>query len=52
MTTCEICNTPMSFQYDVTERETRFVLWECECGHKHLERRPTTEKKLVGSTNK
>lgn len=50
--TCENCKAPMNFVYDVSERETQFVLWECECGHKLLERRPGAalgEPKLVGS---
>lgn len=37
---CEICVSEMGFEYDVTERDTRFVLWSCECGYKYLERRP------------
>lgn len=37
---CVSCKKPMIFQYDVVERDTLFVLWECECGHKELERRP------------
>jgi len=38
--TCELCSSAMDLLYDVVERETLFVLWECECGHKLLERRP------------
>ena len=38
--TCESCSNSMNLMYDVVERETQFVLWECECGHKYLERRP------------
>ena len=37
---CKGCRKPMSFVYDVHERETVFVLWECACGHKELERKP------------
>lgn len=37
---CRSCKKPMSFVYDVLERETVFVLWECACGHKELERKP------------
>src|SRR5687767_8915748 len=37
---CKGCKKPMSFVYDVHERETVFVLWECTCGHKELERKP------------
>jgi hypothetical protein len=29
----------MLFQYDVEERNVLFVLWDCNCGHKLLERR-------------
>ncbi len=50
--TCESCNNDsMSFVYDVSERETKFLLWECECGHKFLERRPgeAALPALVGS---
>lgn len=38
--TCEKCGKEMIFQYDVEERNVLFVLWDCECGHKYLERRP------------
>lgn len=38
--TCKGCKKPMTFVYDVLERETVFVLWECACGHKELERKP------------
>jgi hypothetical protein len=37
---CKGCKKTMSFVYDVLERETVFVLWECACGHKELERKP------------
>ena len=37
---CESCSSPMNFLYEVSERETVFLLWECECGHKLLERKP------------
>jgi len=37
---CEICVQTMGYEYEVTERDTQFVLWACECGHKYLERRP------------
>ncbi|MGE0711404.1 MAG: hypothetical protein AB7N76_30230 [Planctomycetota bacterium] len=46
---CESCSAEMIYQYDVVERETMFVLWDCECGHKLLERRPLKEKALVGA---
>lgn len=44
---CELCSTEMNFLYDVVERETLFVLWECECSHKLLERRPA-DRALTG----
>lgn len=37
---CKGCKRPMAFVYDVHERETVFVLWECACGYKELERKP------------
>lgn len=37
---CKGCKKPMAFVYDVVERETVFVLWECVCGYKELERKP------------
>ena len=37
---CEKCGSEMAFQYDVEERNVLFVLWDCSCGHKLLERRP------------
>lgn len=46
---CESCTSPMNFLYDVSERETNFVLWECdECSHRHLERQPL-EKIAAGA---
>ncbi|MCO5165779.1 MAG: hypothetical protein M9894_05350 [Planctomycetes bacterium] len=41
--TCKACKKPMDFVYDVVERETAFVLWECTCGHKELERKPADQ---------
>ena len=38
--TCEKCGKEMMFQYDVEERNVLFVLWDCDCGQKFLERRP------------
>ncbi|MBX3471630.1 MAG: hypothetical protein KF878_32650 [Planctomycetes bacterium] len=40
---CKACKKPMGFVYDVVERETAFVLWECPCGHKELERKPASQ---------
>lgn len=40
---CEVCPDTMSYLYDVTERDTQFVHWECACGHRYLERRPGKE---------
>ncbi len=40
---CKGCKKPMSFVYDVLERETVFVLWECACGYKELERKPAAQ---------
>ncbi len=37
---CEKCGTEMNLQYDVEERNVLFVLWDCDCGYKLLERRP------------
>ncbi len=42
--TCENCSAEMSRLYDVVERETMFVLWECACAHKVLERVPLDAK--------
>ncbi len=36
---CEKCGNEMIFQYDVEERNVLFLLWDCNCGHKVLERR-------------
>ena len=36
---CESCSRPMHLQYEVEERKVRFVLWNCDCGYKFLERR-------------
>jgi hypothetical protein len=47
--TCEKCGKEMIFQYDVEERNVLFVLWDCECGHKFLERRPQVGKALVAA---
>jgi hypothetical protein len=30
----------MKFLYDVAERDTQFLLWECECGERLLQRSP------------
>lgn len=37
---CEKCQRSMHLVHEVVERETVFVLWDCGCGHKLLERRP------------
>ena len=37
--TCEKCKCEMLYNYEVEERNVLFVLWDCECGHKLLERR-------------
>lgn len=37
---CEKCQRAMHLVHDVVERDTVFVLWDCGCGHKLLERRP------------
>ncbi|MEZ6185551.1 MAG: hypothetical protein R3F62_11145 [Planctomycetota bacterium] len=38
---CEKCDKAMIQLYDVVERETRFVRWECnECSYELLERQP------------
>lgn len=42
-TTCELCAKPMTLHYEVVERDTRFALWECNCGHKALERKPAVK---------
>jgi hypothetical protein len=47
---CEKCGGEMTFQYDVEERSILFVLWDCSCGHKLLERRPQ-QKAGTGATS-
>jgi hypothetical protein len=37
---CEKCHRPMVLVHDAVERETRFSLYECQCGNKLLDRRP------------
>lgn len=37
--------------YEVVERETRFVLWECGCGFKELERKPIRAAVPAASTS-
>jgi len=46
--TCEKCGSEMLLQYDVEERNVLFVLWDCSCGHKLLERRP--QEKAIASS--
>jgi hypothetical protein len=36
---CEKCGSTMIFDYQVEERKVLFKLWNCECGHRHLERK-------------
>ena len=48
---CEKCGNEMLFQYDVEERNVLFVLWDCSCGHKLLERRPQTKAGVAPSSN-
>jgi hypothetical protein len=36
---CEKCGKCMVFDYQVEERKMLFKLWNCECGHKHLEKK-------------
>ena len=36
---CEKCGKCMVFDYQVEERKVLFKLWNCECGHKHLEKK-------------
>lgn len=36
---CDSCGSDMDFQYEVEERNILFVLWDCSCGHKVLERK-------------
>jgi len=47
---CESCSADMIRVYDVIERETMFVLWECACGQKLLERQPAERAAMVGAT--
>lgn len=49
-TTCEVCSKPMTLHYEVVERDTRFALWECNCGHKALERKPAAKAAGVPAT--
>jgi hypothetical protein len=44
---CEKCGKEMGFQYDVEERNVLFVLWDCDCGYKYLERRPQTKAAAI-----
>lgn len=46
---CESCSADMNRIYDVVERETLFVLWECACGHKLLERQPHEKGAMVAA---
>ena len=48
---CEKCGGEMIFQYDVEERNVLFVLWDCTCGHKLLERRPQTKVSAGANTS-
>jgi hypothetical protein len=48
---CEKCGSEMTFQYDVEERNVLFVLWDCACGHKLLERRPQQKAGVATSSN-
>lgn len=50
MVNCRICKKQMSFVYDVHERETVFVLWECTCGTKELERKPASQHTRPNAT--
>ncbi|GIW71668.1 MAG: hypothetical protein KatS3mg102_1210 [Planctomycetota bacterium] len=36
---CEKCGATMIFDYQVEERKVLFKLWNCECGHRYLERK-------------
>ena len=48
---CEKCDKTMTQLYDVAERETLFVRWECaDCSHEHLERRPIEAQVAVGAS--
>jgi hypothetical protein len=47
---CELCSTSMNFLYNVSERETNFLLWECDdCAHRFLERKPLSEVPAVAA---
>ncbi len=48
---CRSCARPMTMVYEVVERETRFVLWECGCSHKELERKPIRAAVPAASTS-
>ncbi|HZV02715.1 MAG TPA: hypothetical protein VFF73_38765 [Planctomycetota bacterium] len=48
---CEKCGSDMLFQYDVEERNVLFILWDCGCGHKVLERRPQEKAGATHSAN-
>lgn len=47
---CKGCKKPMTFVYDVIERETLFTLWECACGNKELERKPASQGRAPVAT--
>jgi hypothetical protein len=47
---CEKCGHEMAFQYDVEERHVLFLLWDCTCGYRFLERRPQ-DRLLVTATD-
>ncbi len=36
---CEKCGKSMVFDYQVEERKVLFKLWNCECGHRILEKK-------------
>ena len=49
---CEKCDKTMTQLYDVAERETLFVRWECaDCSHEHLERRPIEAQVAVSAAS-
>ncbi len=51
--TCELCSTTMNFLYNVSERETNFLLWECDdCLHRFLERQPLTGAPALAAASK
>ncbi len=37
--TCEKCGKAMIFDYQVEERKVLFKLWNCECGHRFVEKK-------------